>query len=66
MSPKRERIDHQTLSYQIPQTAGRLISPGCHYLSGLASEDQLAAYFAKLKERDEKHRQEQERREAET
>jgi len=38
----------------------------CHYMSGLASEEKLAAYFAKLKERDEKRRQEQEQREAET
>ena len=38
----------------------------CHYMSGLASEEELAAYFAKLKERDEKRRQEQEQREAET
>ena len=38
----------------------------CHYMSGLASEEELAAYFAKLKEREEKRRKEQEQREAET
>jgi len=37
-----------------------------HYLSGLASEEELAAYFAKIKERDEKRRQEHEQHEAET
>ena len=38
----------------------------CYYISGLASEEELAAYFAKIKERDEKRCQEQEQREAET
>ncbi len=28
----------------------------CHYMSGLASEDELAAYFAKLKARDDAKR----------
>ena len=28
----------------------------CHYMSGLASEDELAAYFAKLKARDDTKR----------
>lgn len=38
----------------------------CHYMSGLASEDELAAYFAKLKEREEKLRREKSQREGET
>lgn len=38
----------------------------CHYMSGLASEDELAAYFAKLKEREEKRRKEKEQRDRET
>ncbi len=38
----------------------------CHYMSGLASEDELAAYFAKLKEREEKLRGEKSQRDRET